>query len=136
METGRELDALDALIAEKVMGESKPTGNVPEGVLAGAITSSSEGGNWVGTTTGYASGDEPVWIPRSYSSDIEAAWKVVEKMRANVSMEVEFQICAYEDGTWSAEFGMEVEGYADTAPHAICLAALAAVGALPTPQED
>lgn len=61
MVAGRELNER---VATEIMGEPKPTGNVPEGVSAGVATSTSEGGNWIGTTTGYTSGDEPVWIPK------------------------------------------------------------------------
>ena len=71
-----------------------------------------------------------------YSTSIAAAWEVVEKVRATVSVELEFQMFAYEDGTWQAEFGIEGDGFADTAPLVICLAALAAVGALPTEGDE
>ena len=63
-----------------------------------------------------------------YSTSIAAAWEVVEKMRESVSLEIEYQLFANEDGTWDVAFGIEAFQSATTAPHAICLAALAAVG--------
>lgn len=111
MAPGRELDAL---VAEKVLGYEITPGGY----------------------TGY--------LP-SFSTDIAAAWEVVEKLRAmNSTLELyspgalvndEMGIHAVE---WQATFksweepwgphGPSVE--AQTAPHAICLAALKAVGAL------
>ena len=127
--------ALDAEIAEKVMGEPKPTGNVPDGVLAGVTTSSSDGGNWIGTTTGYTAGDEPVWLPKPYSEDIAAAWEVVEKLKADhIEPLIEWD---EEDQEWYvhlSRYNTETEcsepicnAHAPTAPHAICLAALKAL---------
>lgn len=65
-----------------------------------------------------------------YSSDISAAWAVVEKMR-----ESEFSIFGISiDGTdeYSCGFGKtwpcQSEGFSKSAPMAICLAALKAVG--------
>ena len=131
---------LDAAIAEKVMGEPKPTGNVPDGVLAGVATSSSGGGNWIGTTTGYTAGDEPVWLPKPYSTEIAAAFEVVEKL----ALTFELGWFPADKGlNWDASFGEKrgsEEGtttYAGTAPHAICLAALKVVeGALEKLEED
>lgn len=59
---------------------------------------------------------------KSYSTDIAAAWEVVEKLRDdNFAIE--------EHGThWKARFGTEWAG-AETAQHAICLAALRACNA-------
>ena len=97
---------LDAAIAEKVMGEPKPTGNVPDGVLAGVTTSSSDGGNWIGTTTGYTAGDEPVWLPKPYSTEISPAWEVVEKLKADhieplIECDEEDQAVSREAATWA-----------------------------------
>ncbi len=125
MEAGRELDAL---VAEKVMGEPRPTGNVPDGVLAGVTTSSSGGGNWVGTTTGFTSGDEPVWLPKPYSTDIAAAWEVVGKFAGSNCTETPIEIFGNEDGTWDVVLCGFHEAHADTVQLAICLAALKAVG--------
>ena len=70
-------------------------------------------------------GDDEWWsIPKRYSTSIADAWLVVEKMRGKVVL-----IFAY--GGWSCRVmvrGREMSFHAATAPEAICLAALAAVG--------
>lgn len=92
MNAGRELDAL---IAEKVMGDPLQ--------LKMALG------------------------PRHYSTDIAAAWEVVEKLR---TAKYELLICTF-SGKWSVDVlhtGKSIDvANADTAPHAICLAALNAV---------
>lgn len=105
MNPGRELDVL---VAEKAMGlEVKSEGRYEVGPVYKTEP------NAKGFT-----GEES--IPH-YSTDITAAWQVVEKMGI------------YLDGhgtkwvAWSqGHKGIE----ASTAPHAICLAALKAVGAI------
>lgn len=108
---------LDALVAEKVMGEQVR-------------------GTWI------IDGVRPDGIPNRqcpvehYSSDIAAAWEVVEKLDG------EWKLQGHEGLGWEAGFdsstgGMDavivsVEAMADTAPLAICVAALKAVGALIT----
>jgi len=91
MKAGRELDAL---IAERVMGEMWGVGPNLEDTLP------------------------------HYSTQIADAWLVVEKMRPY------FEIYC-DGGGWVARFGWADAGtlaaYADTAPLAICLAALKAV---------
>ena len=114
IEAGRETDAR---VAEVVMGwiEYRPSFDgsrrfhMPEGVES-------------------PSGWHPVkcgddWCP---STSISDAWEVVEKVSARVSMEYVFELYLHEGGTWEAGFGME-SAYADTAPLAICRAALAAL---------
>ena len=139
---GRELDAL---VAEKVMGEPKPTGNVPDGVLAGVMTSSSGGGNWIGTTTGYTAGDEPVWLPKPYSTDISPAFEVVDKLKElpipkEGSSPPRFLLSYAGHDIWKAGWDT-VHGYrwfyGESAAHATCLAALKAVeGALEEIKEE
>ena len=114
---GRELDAL---IAEKVFGSPKPTvafDNVhicsPDGVWA-----------WIATK---ADGSDFDWRPLlPYSRDIAAAWEVVEKMRNYC-----FTIGNLPSGYWNASFHGTVDvvgsDTAETAPLAICRAALKAV---------
>jgi hypothetical protein len=65
---------------------------------------------------------------RHYSTDIAAAWQVVEKMRSSghlsdINTRSEYVECEF----WT---GNHTDGVAssDTAPHAICLAALKALG--------
>lgn len=105
---GRELDAL---VAEKVMG-----------IAVNRFGEVIQPGMGVG-------------MPRRYSTDIASAWGVVEKMQADGWF---FKV---EDGAlhtcWYADFIISEPGrppkgprrtQADTAPLAICLAALKAVG--------
>ena len=89
-------------------------------------------------------------FPPAYSTDIAAAWEVVEKLRADgytvavttSGHEAFAHVMVYRTKPYGDDDELRVmdkescEGAnADTAPHAIALAALAAVGALPTPQE-
>ena len=69
---------------------------------------------------------EAVEVP-PYSTDIGAAWQIVEHLTSNGSDT--FRCQNYDDGTWDAWFhiyDMRCKGYAhaDTAPLAICKAAL------------
>ena len=129
---------MDALVAEKVMGEPQPTANVPLGIaFTPWHTSASEGGNWYGTTTGYDSGDEPIWMPRPYSTDIGAAWEVVERITGHLSLYVtvgntaSFPSSIHYLKPWVCVIGIHEKPVAliqaKTAPHAICLAALKTV---------
>jgi hypothetical protein len=99
---GRELDAL---VAEKVMG-AKP---------------------WI------APGHGPTALnPPRYSTDIGAAWAVVEKLSREVGS-VEVKTHRRWMG-WTCDVrppdGKKADGFSETsAAHAICLAALRAVGA-------
>lgn len=67
-------------------------------------------------------------VVRPYSTDIAAAWEVVEKMREDGDLRIE----EYAEG-WLVvsrlSDGREVDGQATTAPLAICLAALSAATA-------
>lgn len=106
MKPGSELDAL---VAEKVMGLERVM------------------------TPGF--GMEVGWRPihsnlgasplKSYSTDISAAWEVVEKMKQG-SGHFSIKLTCY---GWEALFRYPVtrEATAMTAPHAICLAALKAI---------
>lgn len=119
MNAGRELDAL---VAEKVMGWRY---NHCDGVQCPTC----------GYDGLYGSGkDYP-----GYSTDIAAAWTVVksvtsftQSLRADVKIE-NLAMSSCHPGHWSVTFsyirGGRVTGLADTAPLAICLAALKAVGA-------
>lgn len=109
MKPGRELDAL---IAEHVMGLERITslyleiGWRPKGVPVG------------------------VHQLKPYSTDIAAAWEVVEKMGV-----LTWHIWKTLDDRFYAQFGKDQDEFhlkhtaeAGSAPHAICLAALKAVG--------
>ena len=107
MEAGRELDAL---VAEKVMGVK------PEQVYCDI-----SGRN----ISRYFDLEDRMRI-ESYSTDIGAAWQVLERVAES------WLPCVMHNGmTWIAEFESLIEfhtAYADTAPLAICRAALMAVG--------
>lgn len=114
MKPGRELDIL---VAEKVMGISMAPVHrkASYGIAPGAIN--------------YA--QDHIYHPEQepYSSDIAAAWEVVEKIRKR-----NFPLTLNHQGKnwWEAIFWDETDdrwkGEGSSAPHAICLAALKAVG--------
>lgn len=63
-------------------------------------------------------------VPKPYSSDIKAAWEVVEKFEGGT-----LTLTQLIDDEWSANFlGIRTEIVAQTAPLAICLAALKSYG--------
>lgn len=99
--TDRELDAM---VAEKVMGWT----------LHGVAPS---GGRVLIAPSG------AMGIP-NYSTDISAAWQVVEKMR---SKRIHFEMGSTIPGDWTAYFNND-RATDKSAPRAICLAALKAVG--------
>ena len=117
MKPGRELDAL---VAEKVMGwtECKPMTIEPMDMFM---------------AHGYPPGERQRKVCPPFSRGIAAAWEVVEKLER-------YRMVLFgphdEDPMWSARF--YADGYrpfqdqrwdatANTAPYAICLAALKAV---------
>lgn len=117
MEPGKELDAL---IAEKIFGEDQTPRDVDSGH----------------TIPHFPKVFIP-YIPRNYSTDIAAAWEVVNHMRNKHWRDVltlfsPEQECAT---PWRAFFSkkfVEIDEdkfeSGESAPHAICLAALKAVG--------
>lgn len=122
MNPGRELDAL---IAQKVFGFK---------LIDQAQLGRKDKWYWHGEAT--------VLVP-PYSSHIVAAWQVVEKLKIIKApdytdelndMPIFVRFLPYE-GKWEAGWARSYyqQAYlceADTAPHAICLAALKAMGAL------
>jgi hypothetical protein len=112
MKAGREMDAL---VATEVMKQA-----VVQGANCMWECGSETGPGLTHTyraTTGFY---DPVPL---YSTSISAAWEVVEKMRHLDPM------VSWDDPKWEVSFS-DVWAIADTAPHAICLAALKAVGAM------
>lgn len=104
--------ALDALVAEKVMGE--PVTWLPTAL---SHRDPHQSGEVFGAKGWHR-------VP-SYSTDIADAWLVVEKMR-----ERGFVISATPNQqSWCATFGAD-SVWGETAPLAICRAALAAVEAV------
>lgn len=128
MEAGRDLDVL---VAEKVMGCKVEL--VKIGTVAG--WDSEPHCCCPGNPHEFSDRDYEVVELKRYSTDIAAAWEVVEKI--TLGKERFSYECLWRDpndGKWAfgsfdrdgSFFPMEK---ADTAPHAICLAALKAVGA-------
>jgi hypothetical protein len=119
MNAGRELDAL---VAEKVMGFHKHHAhdyyiNVPDE-------------EWDNNNDAPFPYYWPQWGFPPYSTSIADAWLVVEKLRENF----DGIVLAYRNGDtgkeWRVEFNTEhgwSAEYAETAPMAICLAALEAI---------
>lgn len=130
MKPGRELDAL---VAEKVMGLVVDLDNSKyfDGTQ---VATRKEDFGAIGEAVQTISG---VYHPRlswplpHYSTDIAAAWEVVERLSAE-NWIFDLLEGAHEGASpWRAHFMREGErsnGYGDSAPHAICLAALKAVG--------
>lgn len=151
--------ALDAAVAEKVMGEVQPSGepmpysenyrNGFDRYLATGPISSPEG-NWL-CIYQYENGDVAEWIPRPFSSDWSAMQRVVGRMNELGHRLELFQAdkrrwgpdavtkliplpgeMEHEHDAWFALFDNGMGGtpsMGETAPLALCRAALAAVGA-------
>lgn len=107
MEAGSEMDAL---VAERIMGW-KPEGYFHPG----------EEDQWEGWRDDKGDGG---WVsPIGYSTELDCAWDVVEKMRT-IPMGG-FILTEQRDG-WTAHWA-GVDEFAPTAPLAICRAALKAM---------
>jgi len=72
---------LDAIVAESVMGEPRPT-TEHDHVHIHPIAS--PGGNWLCIPC-YEHGDNCEWVPLPFSTSISAAWRLVEKLEPLVS---------------------------------------------------
>jgi len=108
---------LDALVAEKVMGFEVGIYESYRGITGISYVCKDK----------YPSGEFD--LP-NYSTDIKAAWEVVEKFS-----DESFELDHFCDGVWTCKFRWvddegesEAEAKAKTAPRAICLAALKAMG--------
>lgn len=138
MKPGR---SLDALVAEKVTG-SKPrtisgatkdkgeSWAVIQDAMNGPFYTDNDVRDWIESVQGYEL--MHIHYYPKYSTDIAAAWQVVEKLGSEKFMfdlKRRYSICGW---GWDAEFAdynwKEYEADGVTAPHAICLAALKAVG--------
>lgn len=108
---------LDALVAEKVMGLSV------EWVKAG---DKSYIGTFISDGPVTLEGLHKVSIPH-YSTDIAAAWTVVERMRDDSKWNT-FKLVWNTDGVRVSFRDDDNRVWGESAPRAICLAALKAVG--------
>lgn len=128
MTTPREAGAeLDAMIAEKVMG------------LGTAVDLNDGGGPRMWSIKAHGSGPGSGYSePKPYSTDIAAAWQVVEKMKSEGWSFAGFDCimvsscphpcAAFKSGVHPPVFYIDPFVHASTIPLAISLAALAAVG--------
>lgn len=128
MEAGKELDTL---VAQKVMGHPMPD-FIPEDALdlylAGAPIHYD---SWT-CVCYYDEGDVPKWVPDPYSGDISAAWQVVEKLIKKGYFLV-LQYGLFQKG-WGCTISKQLPANnpvrnIETAPEAICKAALIATDA-------
>lgn len=124
MKPGRELDAL---IAEKVMGLT-----VERWEHFCAVSASGPGSVRIydgeKCIHAFSTGSQPI---KPYSTSIEAAWDVVEWMRYNSGHGYLLSLSRNGNDTWLAEFAEPTHSATgETATHAVCLAALKAVGAI------
>ena len=122
MEAGRELDAL---IAAKIFG-LQPR---PIRIIGRTVT------NDVGTTKEYTMRDgregvSATALPR-YSTDIAAAWEVVGDMLSRKNGHVDLSIEPDGVSCVFTSYEQDGEALASTAPLAICITALKAVGYVP-----
>lgn len=127
-------DELDRLVATEVMGEPMPEfvpGNNLDLQLAGSPLKSPYG-NWL-CLCKYEEGDIPTWHPQLFSTDISAAWPVVEKLaKENLFCSLDYlreQHWRDGRGDWRCRVvrGVKIEfAVAKEAPEAICKAALLA----------
>ena len=147
MEAGRELDAL---VAEKVMGWALEHRLVGAGTLADpkrlepeqAVyrVRSEADSYWQNWSPDGADRVLDDMLPR-YSTDIAAAWDVVEWLHDAGKL---FVLWATTQGRWIAQVfirgdddtGPVADKDADTAPRAICLAALQAVDVVARPTKN
>lgn len=113
MNAGRELDRL---VAEKVMKYTICAGeNIKFQGPFGAERF------WVELYSG------PEWL-KPYSTDLKCAWELIEKLQSSNNLNCRIindrntvMVSFFDTNEWDAETAV-------TAPHAICLAALKAVG--------
>lgn len=125
-EPGRELDAL---ISEKVFGRTVIRISKEEALDLMALRSyqSASGRMEMIQTLLMGVDSETREPPPHYSTDIAAAWEVVEKLNPK---EDEFRLVNFRGQGWECTFrffrGDREEG--ETVPHSICLAALKAIG--------
>jgi hypothetical protein len=106
---GRELDSI---VAEKVMGWKW---NAESAWLGDSKWSRTHGDPWS-------------FLPH-YSTDIADAWAVVEKLREGNDVELKTLYWGKKTDWWvRLNSGFDVNTFAETAPMAICKAAILAVG--------
>lgn len=121
MEAGRELDAL---IAEKVMGCKI--------LYVGTVSGEKPWGcGCLNEIHSIGDGDAEL---KEFSTDIAAAWEVVEKLREKYNsvdicaLSPTLKGCHYKVKLWDNAWSDSITILSETVPRAICLAALKAIG--------
>jgi len=130
MEVGKELDTL---VAEKVMGHPMPD-IIPEDALDLYLAGSPiHCDSWT-CVCRYDEGDTPKWVPDPYSTDISAAWLVVEKLKKDWDcIDLIWDAGAWDmclenyDSHRKFYLGKESGATYEELPEAICKAALIAI---------
>lgn len=114
--TSDELRELDRAVHEKVMGHAPPD-------VCGFCGGTGKG-------TGHGAGlpcfacDDGLGFTQEYSTDLRAAWLVVEKLSERWTL---FSLVRLQTGEWGCRFGNHVRIDCETPAIAICRAALKAV---------
>lgn len=123
LEAGRDLDAL---VAKRIFGAEMPMNTYPDRVYLPEFLRfyRAPGG---AEAAGWPRGKPSTTATPPYSTDIAAAWLVVERSGSFMLYQA--------TGGWVAQLGLRAkpysgtsEAWAETAPLAICRAALASVG--------
>ena len=140
MEAGQKLDAL---VAEKVMGWAITHRGHRVMPGPGGIHGGREMRGFTGSV------DARTWISQvcpDYSTDISAAWEVVEKLKERHGVTLsggpndeggcEGWVCSVKAFGYRRFQDQEWNAHADTAPLAICKAALQAVAHATTPESE
>ena len=124
MNAGKELDAL---VAEKVMGGIWDEGRCR--ICGWSLVPDGEAGCWKDNCSMRPPPERSADEPAPYSTDIAAAWRIVEKMAATHALSIDYDPVYPDEWTcWMQGAGDSVSPSAESAPLAICLAALQAVG--------
>lgn len=117
---------MDELVAKKVMGWHKLT----ENNFKHWVTEDNRFSCGVGLYNGYEDGEDFHTLNWHPSESILWAWDVVEKLHGETGCDV-IKVCKRDPdllrGEWSCNFGRGFEAFGDTAPLAICRAALLSV---------
>jgi hypothetical protein len=129
MEAGREMDAL---IAEKVMGQTDFS-HVGFFWSEGTTEDGKDGWDGFQCPRCNAADRDTGKCCKHYSTDIKAAWEVVEKITSKCNI-FSFDLTKDDNGKYSAGFERKMEdyhpqwtGFCDSAPLTICRAALLVV---------
>jgi hypothetical protein len=120
---------LNTLVAEKIMGEPKPS-EIPADWEPG-VNKDSPLQNWFCASL-YENGDEPFWIPVGFAFQIREAWRVVEKLRESRGLRlwVAGEACWFQPEEPDEAFVPDkVRAKGANIERAICVAALKAIHA-------